>query len=99
MTAKQLLIAMMTTRCPDENLCMELIRNSKLLDHAYDKAQEHQSARRTARKQEEVVATSKNCYRCDKPGHKKENCWTHMKKCYNCGTTGHARNMCRSKQQ
>ena len=38
MSAEQLIVAMMTSRCPGENLKMELLKNKLTVDDVYDKA-------------------------------------------------------------
>ena len=44
--SEQLVVALMTYRCPEENLKMELLKEPLTMNQVYDKAQKHLSARK-----------------------------------------------------
>ena len=97
MTAELLIVAMMTSRCPNENLKMDLLKDKLSMDEVYDKAQ-HQSAWKTVNKPQDTTATANKCYLCNRTGHTQASCWTHKAYCPNCGKTGLAAKKCRVKQ-
>ena len=61
MSSEQLIVAIMTSRCPDENLKMELLKSKLTMNYVYDKAQQHLSARKTVNKPQETTAASNKC--------------------------------------
>ena len=95
MTAEQLIVAMMTSRCPDKNLKMELLKEKLTMDDVYDKVQQHQSARKTVNKPQEIAAATNKYYWCDRTGHSQASCWTDKTFCRKCGKTRHIAKKCR----
>ena len=73
MPSSQLIVVLMTSRCPDENLKMQLLKESLTMDQVYDKAQQHLSARKTMGSNQEAAATSTKCYSCNSSGHQPDN--------------------------
>ena len=61
LSQKRLVLALMTTRCPNKDLRTELIRKSTTLQEAFENAQQNYSTKRTSDIQE-ITAAAKNCY-------------------------------------
>ena len=81
MPSEQLIVAIITSRCPDENLKMELLKVSLTMDEVYDKAQQHLSAKKlwAAIKKPQLHLTNATAAK----GHQPDNCWTMKSFCPN----------------
>lgn len=106
--AEQILVALMTQKCPNKELRTELLRTPGTLDQALRKGAQYDAASRnstnastaatTARKnqaQRTYPSTPNGCYYCNTgPKHEVKACWARDKTCNTCKRKGHIAPAC-----
>ena len=108
LSAETILLALMTTKCPREDLRADLLQHPTTAANALSKAQEYMSVRKkdinrvNAMAPPETQAITrqkpkqerKRCHRCNGK-HDETLCWTLTKHCTQCGLTGHSPKSCK----
>ena len=95
---KRLLLAIMTTKCPNKKLRTELLCNPTSVEETVTKAQQYDAAQKMQGRNETAAALQK-CFRCNKTNHRQDNCWTYHSPCPTCGKSSHTKNKCRVRPQ
>ena len=91
---EKLIVAMMTSKCPDENLKMELLKEKLTGTMSTTRPNNTNQPEKTVNKPQEITAVANKCYHCDRTGHSQASCWTHKTFCPNCGKAGHIVKKC-----
>ena len=97
LTAEELLVSLMTTKCPNKELRTELLRNPRNLPSTVQLALEYDAAQRGQNTNGIAAIRQTKCTRCNSDNHKPEACWTHKNPCPKCKKTGHIKANCRVK--
>lgn len=100
LNTNQILVSIMTAKCPNKELRTELLRQEREMQQVLKLAKDFDAAQRTQIVQ--TSATSSNstpkCFRCSTGKHDPKSCWTHKNPCPNCNKTGHTKKNCRVKK-
>lgn len=97
LSSEELLVALMTTKCPNKELRTELLRAPRNMANAVQLAIEFDAAQKTQNSHTAATNIMK-CTRCNRTNHTSDKCWTLKNPCPICKKPGHIQSKCRNRQ-